>query len=135
MKKAFHGVLIAFLVVAQALITVFVNAENIGVNITSPRDGTKIYLARGESMPAVRMIKGEVTGFSSDDIARRQLTVTVSIKTNKWYPQGTASVSPEGRWILQQAYFGGAVHLIKATLTDNTGMELSAATATVTLVQ
>ncbi len=119
----------------MTLITVFVYAENIGVNITSPRDGTKIYLSKGESMPAVRKIKGEVTGFSSDEVARRQLTVTVSIKTNKWYPQGTASVSPEGKWVLQQAYFGGAVHLIKATLTDSKGVELSAATATVTLVQ
>ena len=106
----------------------------IEIRILSPKDGDVIFPSSRETIPAKRPIKGHIIGFTKDDIKRLKLWVEVSIKTDKWYPQGISRVRNDGTWMLRQAYFGGATHIIKATLKDKSGNEIASTTATVTLV-
>jgi hypothetical protein len=105
------------------------------IRILSPRDGDEIVLFRDEVVPAERPVRGDVVGFTKETIESLGLRVEVSIRTDKWYPQGIAAVRGDGSWGLQKAYFGGAVHHIRAILKDRHGNERATTTITVTLIQ
>jgi hypothetical protein len=110
-------------------------AQEREVKILMPKNGEEIFLNDNEPMPAEREVSGEIIGFTKDDIQQFKLRVNVSIKTDKWYPQGIARVKDDGTWKLRKAYFGGATHIVKATLKDKSGNELANSTVTVTLIQ
>jgi hypothetical protein len=110
-------------------------AQARGIRILSPRDGGEITLDQEESMPARREIRGDITGFTRQEIENLRLRVEVSIMTDKWYPQGVARVQSDSTWGLRQAHFGGSDHTIKAVLKDGSGNELTITTIKVTLLQ
>ena len=135
MKIRFLASLIAltFIMISVFLQTSYSQGREI--RILSPKDGDEIFLSSSETMPAKRPIKGDIRGFTRDEIEKFKLRVEVSIRTDKWYPQGIARVQNDGTWMLRQAYFGGATHIIKATLKDKSGNKITSATTTVTLIQ
>jgi hypothetical protein len=105
------------------------------IRILEPKDGDRIILGDEESMPAQRPVRGDVVGFTRDEIETFELVVEVSIKTDKWYPQGIARVLSDGTWRIRSAHFGGADHLIKAALKDKNDNEIASDTVKVTIVQ
>jgi len=125
--------IIVMIVVALGFFSAY--AQEREVKILTPKNGEEIFLNDNEPMPAEREVSGEIIGFTKDDIQQFKLRVNVSIKTDKWYPQGIARVKDDGTWKLRKAYFGGATHIVKATLKDKNGNELDSSTVTVTLIQ
>lgn len=105
------------------------------VRILEPADGAEIFLDEGEEMPARRPVRGDITGFTREEIESYQLKVDLSIKTDKSYPQGIVRVRSDGTWSVSAAHFGGAVHIVRAVLKDKNGNEIDTATARVTLIQ
>ncbi len=110
------------------------NTTEKSVIILSPEDGENIFLSPSESVPAIRQIKGEITGFKPSEIEKYKLIIEVSIKTDKWYPQGKTQVHVNGSWLLRMAHFGGMDHIIKAVLKGKQG-EICSRQITVTLIQ
>jgi hypothetical protein len=105
------------------------------VRILSPADGSEIVLSPSERKPAERPVYGDLLGFSTADVKSTRLRVHVDIQTDKWYPQGIARVREDGTWSIRKAYFGGAVHTIRARVIDSSRASRAEATATVTLVE
>jgi len=105
------------------------------IRILEPKNGAKIFLEANESMPAQRPVRGDVVGFTRDEIENFKLTVYVTITTDKVYPQGIARVQSDGTWQLRSAHFGGAVHILKAALKDKNDNEIASDVAEVTIVQ
>jgi len=99
------------------------------ISISSPP--SDISRQWGEPMPVQREIKGQVEGFSKEQV--KTLRVEVSILTDKWYPQGITRVRGDGSWRVN-AWFGGAVHVIKAVVKQG-GRVITSATKEVTLIQ
>jgi hypothetical protein len=91
--------------------------------IFAPKNKEAIPILWGEHKPIVRPISGEVTGFSGREIEKLGLFVDILIKTDHWYPQGSARVESDGKWMLKEARFGGSVHIIKAVLKDHYSRE------------
>jgi hypothetical protein len=104
-----------------------------GISI-SPIKAEEITLLPGDDYNVRRPIIGHVTGFSERDISKRRLYVEVSIKTDTWYPQGTAKVEPNGNWVLESARFGGVDHIVKVTLKDKDGKTYDNATTHIVVV-
>jgi len=117
------------------LISTSYSKDKVEIRILYPKDGEKILLSAGENIPAEREIRGDIKGLSKKEIEELGLLVSVSIQTDKWYPQGIAQVRQDGTWALKKGYFGGAVHVIKADLKDKNDNELATTTATVTIIQ
>ena len=105
------------------------------IRILEPRNGAKIFLEANESMPAQRPVRGDVIGFTREEIDSFQLTVYLTIRTDKLYPQGIARVQSDGTWIIRSAHFGGAIHTLRAVLKDKNDNEIASDVAEVTLVQ
>jgi ABC-type protease/lipase transport system fused ATPase/permease subunit len=105
------------------------------IRILEPKDGDKIFLEANESMPAQRPVRGDVVGFTREEIENFKLTVHVTIKTDKVYPQGIARVGSDGTWKIRSAHFGGAVHTLRAVLKDKNDSEIASDVAEVTIVQ
>jgi hypothetical protein len=107
-------------------------SSNVGVAIQFPQ---KIVLAPGEGLPAERPVRGNVVGFTREEIQRLGLHVEIFIRTDRWYPQGTSTVRADGSWGLQKAYFAGSIHDVRAVLWDHDGNERGAAMIKVPLIQ
>ena len=105
-----------------------------GVRILSPKEGDTIYASQIEQIPIERPIEGDVLGFSQGDVEKFGLMVEVSIYTSHWYPQGLVKVQADGSWILNTAYFGGAMHKVKALLMDKHKNGISSAIVNVSLI-
>jgi hypothetical protein len=101
--------------------------------IHTPRNKDVITILHGEHKPIVRTVGGEVSGYSEKEIERLGLFVDVLIKTDHWYPQGSAKVDSDGKWSLKKARFGGSIHVIKAVLKDRSGREYKSAEIEVTV--
>lgn len=101
--------------------------------IHTPKNKQQIFIQHGEHKPIVRAISGEIAGYRKSEIERLGLFVEVHIKTDKWYPQGNATVESDGKWTLTDAYFGGTLHVIKAVLKDRYNRELQFATIEVSV--
>jgi|GEM_PF-6816481 hypothetical protein len=95
--------------------------------IYTPKNKQEIFISHGEHKPIVRPIAGQVIGYRQTEIERLGLFVEVLIKTDKWYPQGHATVEADGKWTLNDARFGGSVHIIKAVLKDRHNREYQSA--------
>lgn len=65
-----------------------------------------------------RSIIGSITGFSPNEIKKKELVIEVEIQTDQWYPQGKAKVEPNGTWAVEKAHFGAVDHLVKVMLLD-----------------
>ncbi|MCP4990586.1 MAG: hypothetical protein GY928_32470 [Colwellia sp.] len=103
------------------------------IQIFTPDDGEKIYTSSTEGIPQ-RLIKGEVYGFTQDEIKQFGLIVEVSIYTIQSYPQGIGEVDTDGTWSVL-GHFGGYEHTIKAVLKDKHGSELAETASTAILIR
>jgi len=101
--------------------------------IHTPKNKEKLPILHGEHRPIVRTVSGEVIGYSEKEIERLGLFVEVLIKTDQWYPQGSARVDSDGKWSLKEARFGGSDHIIKAVLKDRYHHEHKSAEIEVTV--
>ena len=110
------------------------HAQEVGVKILSPKDGSEIQARRGEGKPVQRVISGEVIGFDQNQIRKFGLRVYVTITVVSDFPQGAAQVRGDGTWSVG-GYFGGMVHTITAVLKDRNGTEVARDSASFTLVQ
>jgi hypothetical protein len=91
-----------------------------------PKDGDEIH-ARGKAVTQI-FCRGRVLGEVPEG-AR----IKVDILTDKWYPQGIASIKRGGFWKVG-IWLGGAEHEIKATLIDKSGTILATKSITVTRI-
>ena len=78
-----------------------------------------------EPKTITRPIIGCITGFSSNDIEKDKLVIEVDIKTDQWYPQGKASVEPNGTWAIDHAFFGAVDNLVRVGLYDKKRKKLA----------
>jgi hypothetical protein len=101
--------------------------------INTPKHKAEVSMLHGEHKPIVRTVSGEITGYGEKEIERLGLFVEVLIKTDQWYPQGSAIVESDGKWSLKEARFGGSVHIIKAVLKDRHNREHQSAQIEVTV--
>jgi hypothetical protein len=101
--------------------------------IHTPKNKEKLSILYGEHLPIVRTVSGHVTGYSEKEVERLGLFVEVLIKTDSWYPQGSARVDGGGKWTLKETLFGGSLHVIKAVLKDRHGREHESAEIEVTV--
>jgi hypothetical protein len=101
--------------------------------IHTPKNKAEISILHGEHKPIVRTVSGEITGYGEKEIEKLGLFVEVLIKTDQWYPQGSAIVESGGKWTLKEARFGGTGHIIKAVLKDRYNREHQSAEVEVTV--
>lgn len=106
-----------------------------GVRILLPRGDAPIRAHGGTSGPFSHPVEGDVYGFSQSEIGDFGLTVEVDILTDRWYPQGIAIVRDDGTWRLPNGWFGGARHVVRATLKDRDGDAVHSCELNVTVVQ
>jgi hypothetical protein len=104
------------------------------VLIFAPKDGGKLLVLANETRPITRPIAGEVIGYKDKEIERLGLKVEILIKTDLWYPQATVPVDSDGKWMLNDARFGGTVNIIRATLKDKYSREHKSTEIEVTVV-
>lgn len=130
-----HAFIVTAVFLALSVSAMTAGAAEVGVVISDPKDGSTIFLSRGESMPARRPIRGHITGVTPEELKDEPLLVAVSIRTDKWYQQGVSRVQPDGSWHIRTAHFGGADHLIRAELRDKNGNVIASSESTVLIVQ
>lgn len=104
------------------------------VQISQPKDGERLELMEGESMPISRIVKGIVQESAGTDPLRFPLEVQVHILTDRWYPQGVTRLESPGNWEIG-VHYGGLHHTVKAVLLDSDGAEIDAQTRIVTIYQ
>ncbi len=104
------------------------------VRIHSPGNGEVLESPQGRTVIFEHPVTGDVLGYDQHEILALGLQVDVRIETNQEYPQGIALVSPDGRWVLPTAYFGGSRHIVKAMLMDRNGNVLGSTEVTVNLI-
>ncbi len=98
-----------------------------GVVIDQPREGAVLEAPLSAHRPNLIPISGRVVGISSENLEKDYLQVEVVIRTDAMYPQGRATVTADGHWLLPEARFGGDRHDITAILMDRVGRELATA--------
>jgi hypothetical protein len=111
--------------------------RDIWINIPRNRDALTILydetILSGEHGLIVRAVSGEVAGYGEKEIERLGLFVEVLIKTDAWYPQGSAAIGRDRIWTKEAKFTRGLVNVVKAVLKDRHGNDLTSAQIKVTV--
>ncbi len=116
-KKVNVGLTVGIPSVAQGTIGVESSVEKRDISTLSLQ-GEVIEPRPDDPYTFARPLIGTISGFSANEIKKKELVVEVEIMTDQWYPQGKASVAPNGTWAIEKVSFGGVDHLVKVMLLD-----------------